>query len=93
VARPIDSTDVVSLLQLNREKEVALGLATLTAAGKSKMLRRAMNYTLVMAMVNLPLGYFAYHTGHNDPWGFVFAISAIALFSSTCSWLFWVVKI
>jgi hypothetical protein len=92
-ARPIDSTDVLSLLQLNREKEETLSRVAFTANAKRRMLRRAMSYIFVMVLVNLPLGYFAYRTGHNDAWGFVFSISAIVLFSSTFSWLFWVVKI
>jgi hypothetical protein len=80
------ANDVHEILKDNLQRDVAAGRYDLGVLDDSKRRRRIRNYCIGMAVVNIPLGVFAYKIGHGAAIPFVCAIAGMAMGTSYLTW-------
>ncbi len=85
-ARREKENDVQKLLREQFARDQAAGQYELGPLDDSKRRRRIRNYWIAIAVINIPLGLFAYRIGHGLAIPFVCAIAGMAL---ATSWLTW----
>lgn len=78
--------EVHAILRDNLRKDIAAGHYDLGPLDDSKRIRRIRNYCLLILLVDVPLGSYAYWIGHTNPLPFVLAISGAAIFTSWLTW-------
>ena len=78
--------EVHGILRENLQRDMAAGHYDLGNLDDSKRRRRIRDYWILMALINGPLGAFAYSIGHEMAVPFVFAIAGMALLSTLLTW-------
>jgi hypothetical protein len=90
--RDTGGDDVHEMLRLNADHETAKGLYRVKPGGESKLRRRILVYIATLVAVDAPLSYVAWHSGHSDPFPFVFALAGIAYFTAQLTWEAWFLR-
>lgn len=80
------ANEVHAMLDENYRRAEAAGGFALGELDDSKRRQRIRNYIVLMLVVNIPCGLLAWQVGPNDAYLFVFAISAMAYFSTRFTW-------
>lgn len=84
--------DVHGMLRANADHETAKGLYRVKPGGETKLRRRILVYLATLVAVDAPLSYVAWHSGHADPFPFVFSIAGIAYFTAQLTWEAWFLR-
>ncbi len=83
---PGPENEIHTILRDNLARADAAGLHALGPLDDSKRCRRIRRYWLLLAVVDLPLGTFAFWIGHGAAIPFVFAVAGVAMFTSWLTW-------
>lgn len=80
------ANDVHGILRQNLAHDQAAGHYDLGPLDDSVRRRRIRRYWITIAVIDIPLGAFAYYVGHEAAVPFVFAIAAIAFITARLTW-------